>query len=59
VGDIIQSLDGSPISDASKLLQVLAKRQPGDHVKLGILRDRRLQEIDVTLASRQALFEER
>ncbi len=58
-GDIIQSLDGSPVRDASKLLQVLAKRQPGDHVKLGILRDRRTLEVDVTLASRQTLFEER
>jgi serine protease Do len=59
IGDLILNVDGSPIHDASKLLQVLAKRQPGDHVKLGILRDRRMLEVDVTLASLQALFEER
>jgi S1-C subfamily serine protease len=38
---------------------VLAKRQPGDSVKLTILRDRKTLEIDVVLARREALFEER
>lgn len=59
VGDVIQSIDGTRISDANKLLQVLAKRQPGDQVKLGVLRDRKSLEMDVTLASRAELFEER
>jgi serine protease Do len=58
-GDVIESLDGSTIRDANKLLQVLAKKQPGDTVKLGILRDRKNLEIDVVLARREALFEER
>ncbi|MEI7929709.1 MAG: trypsin-like peptidase domain-containing protein, partial [Verrucomicrobiales bacterium] len=34
-GDVIESLDGSAIGDANKLLQVLAKKQPGEKVKLG------------------------
>lgn len=59
VGDIIDSLDGSPISDANKLLQVLAKKQPGDTVRLGVLRDRKSLEVQVVLARREALFEER
>jgi len=59
VGDIIQSMDGSEIRDANKLLQVLAKRQPGDKVKLGVLRDRQSLEIDVVLERRSDLFEER
>lgn len=59
VGDIIQSMDGSEIRDGNKLLQVLAKRQPGDKVKLGVLRDRQALEIDVVLESRSRLFEER
>jgi serine protease Do len=59
VGDIIESLDGSAIRDASKLLQVLAKKQPGDKVRLGVLRDRRALEVEVVLARREALFEER
>lgn len=59
VGDIIESLDGSAIRDASKLLQVLAKKQPGDKVRLGVLRDRRSLEVEVVLARREALFDER
>jgi S1-C subfamily serine protease len=51
-------MDGNSIRDANKLLQVLAKQQPGDKVKLGILRDRKNLEIDVVLARREALFEE-
>ena len=59
VGDVIQSLDGNVIRDANKLLQILAKRSPGDTVKLGLTRDRKSIELDVTLASREELFEER
>ncbi|MES2440025.1 MAG: trypsin-like peptidase domain-containing protein [Verrucomicrobiota bacterium] len=59
VGDVIQTLDGKDIPDANKLLQVLAKRQPGDTVKLGLHRDRRTLEVEVTLASRDTVFEER
>ena len=59
VGDVIQSLDKNVIRDANKLLQILAKRSPGDTVKLGLIRDRKSIELDVTLASRAELFEER
>ncbi len=59
VGDVIQTLDGNDIRDANQLLQVLAKRQPGDKVKLGILRDRNTLELDVVLARRETLFEDR
>ena len=58
-GDVIESLDGSAIGDANKLLQVLAKKQPGDKVKLGLLRDRKSLEVQVVLARRETLFEER
>jgi serine protease Do len=58
VGDIIQSMDGSEIRDANKLLQLLAKREPGDKVKLGVLRDRETLDIGVVLARRSTLFEE-
>lgn len=59
VGDIIRSMDGTEIRDAKTLLQILAKRESGDRVKLGILRDRQTVEITVTLARRSALFDER
>jgi serine protease Do len=57
-GDVILSFDGSEIPDGSKLLQMLAKRQPGDTVKLGIQRDRKNLVVDVVLASRRKLFSE-
>jgi serine protease Do len=57
-GDVIRMLDGNVIHDANKLLQVLAKRQPGDKVKLGVLRDLKSLEVEVLLARREALFEE-
>ena len=34
-GDVIRSLDGSAIRNGGELLQILAKRQAGDQVKLG------------------------
>lgn len=59
VGDIILTLDGSEVRDSNKLLQVLVKRQPGDKVKLGIQRDRKMLTAEVVLARREALFQER
>jgi serine protease Do len=57
-GDVIQSIDGNATRDTNKLLQVLAKQQPGDKVKLGILRDQKNLEIEVILARYESLFEE-
>lgn len=58
-GDVIRKLDGSSIRDGRELLLVLAKRQAGDQVKLGLLRDRDELEATVTLKRRNELFEER
>lgn len=58
-GDVIQSLDDNPVRDGGELLQLLAKRQAGDRVKLGLLRDRQTRETDVVLKRRNELFEER
>jgi serine protease Do len=57
VGDVIQSLDGTEIGNGNQLLQVLAKKQPGDRIKLGVRRDRRDLILEVTLARREALYE--
>ncbi|HEX5791565.1 MAG TPA: trypsin-like peptidase domain-containing protein [Luteolibacter sp.] len=57
-GDLIVSLDGNPILQAGELLQLLAKRQAGDEVKLGIVRDIESQEFKVRLIRRNDLFEE-
>ena len=58
-GDVIQTFDGSPVRDGNKLLVMLAKRQPGDTVKLGLLRDRKTLELEVGLVRLETLFEER
>lgn len=58
VGDVIQSLGGASVTDANTLLQVLAKQQPGEKVKLGILRGGKAMSLDVTLSPRNALYEE-
>jgi serine protease Do len=59
VGDVVRSLDGSAVGDGRELLQILAKRQPGDQVRLGVLRDRDELEVTVTLKRRNELFEQR
>ncbi len=59
VGDVIVALDDSEIRDSNKLLQVLIKRQAGDKISLGLIRDRKSLKVDVVLARREALFEER
>ncbi|HKA40472.1 MAG TPA: trypsin-like peptidase domain-containing protein [Burkholderiales bacterium] len=38
VGDVITAVDGKPVADLDELLQVLEQRQPGDTVKLGLMR---------------------
>lgn len=55
-GDIITSLDGSEIRDTNRLEQALTKRQAGDKVKLGILRDRKALKLDVVLARYDEIF---
>lgn len=58
-GDVIRSLDDSAIGDGGELLQILAKRQAGDLVKLGVQRDRENLAMNVTLKRRNELYEAR
>jgi serine protease Do len=48
-GDVVLTLDGQPIRNGNDLTIGLARRKPGDRVTLGIWRDKRRQEISVTL----------
>lgn len=57
-GDVIHRLDDDPVRDGGELLQLLAKRQAGDAVKLGFRRDRQSLEAEVVLKRRNELFEE-
>jgi serine protease Do len=59
VGDLIQAIDGKPIRNFKELTVVLAKRDVGDRIKLQVKRDTRTSELDVTLARRGDLYEQR
>lgn len=59
VGDMILALDGSKIHDGGELLQMLAKHEAGDRVKLELLRDDRTTSTTVQLARRNEIFESR
>jgi serine protease Do len=48
-GDIVESLDGQPISDDVQLITLLAQQRPGQRVRLGILRDGHRNEVGVQL----------
>ena len=58
-GDVIQTLDGDAVPDGGELLKILAKRQAGDQVKLGVLRDTTRQEITVKLKRLNELYDHR
>ena len=49
LGDVIQSVDGRPISSLGDLLLALEEKKAGDVVRVGILRDGRRQEVQVRL----------
>lgn len=59
VGDVITAVDNSEITNGNELLQVLAKKQPGDVVTLALRRDGKPAEVKVTLEQRNRLFRER
>jgi S1-C subfamily serine protease len=49
LGDVIQGLDGEAIASLDDLYAVLERHQPGDVVKLRLLREGRPQEVEVKL----------
>jgi serine protease Do len=59
LGDLIKAVDGSAIEDGNGLIQVLAKKQSGDTVRLSLVRDNKSLEINVTLEQRARLFRDR
>ena len=56
VGDVIRSVDGDRVREGAELQQVLVKREVGDKVKLGIVREEAEIEIEVELVKREELF---
>ncbi len=58
-GDVIISLAGSATPDGSRLDQVLTKRQAGEKVTMGIIRENKTIEVDVLLARYDEIFRSR
>lgn len=52
-GDIVVSADGQPLSSPNELRRFLEQKQVDDQVRVGIRRDGRQEEVNVTLGSRQ------
>jgi S1-C subfamily serine protease len=50
-GDVVQTLDGKPVTSMSALSGMIATRKPGNTVRLGILRDGQTKQVVVTLGT--------
>jgi serine protease Do len=50
VGDVVRSIDGTEIRQSSDLPPIIGAMAPGTRVTLGILRDGKPKQVDVTLA---------
>ncbi|MGC4014630.1 MAG: S1C family serine protease [Luteolibacter sp.] len=59
VGDLLVSVDSGKVSSGRDLQLVLAKKQPGDKIRLGLMRDQTQMDIEVTLVKRDALYDPR
>ena len=55
-GDIITSIDGRPIKDGDDLVNEIASRRPGSTIRLGFLRDGKLDDATVTIGDRDKVF---
>jgi S1-C subfamily serine protease len=51
-GDVILAIDGHPVVQPDDLARYIAAHQPGETVKLEVLRDNKHEEISVTLGKR-------
>ena len=52
VGDIVQTLDGSPVGDTPKLMARIAAKEPGDKIELGVYRNGKVQNLSVVAGKR-------
>jgi serine protease Do len=53
-GDVIRTLNGTTIESKDQLTSLIASKDPGTEVRIGILRDGKEQTLAVTLGSRPA-----
>jgi serine protease Do len=52
-GDVILSVDGTPVAHSEELPRLVALHHPGTQVKLGVLHERKERDVSVTLAAIQ------
>ena len=50
-GDVITALEGRPVGGIDELFALLERHEPGDRVRLRVLRDGTEREVDITLAA--------
>lgn len=55
VGDIVQTLNGKPMTDTSGLLAAIAQLPPGQRATLGVLRGGKTTEVAVVVGTRPGL----
>lgn len=53
VGDVITSLDGQKVTKMAELQEFLAKKHPGDKVKVTLLHKKKSKTVEVTLKNEQ------
>lgn len=56
ISDVIRTVDGQPIDDASALLSRIAGRRPGEKVRLGVWRGGHMVALSVVLGERKQSF---
>jgi putative serine protease PepD len=54
VGDVVTSVDGKAINDATGLSSAINHKAPGDHIKLTVERNGSKTDLDITLKARPA-----
>lgn len=59
VGDLVVNLDGTSVVDGGELLKILAKKEAGTQIDLGVVRDGKSLEMKVTLKRRNELYQPR
>ncbi|RYD26878.1 MAG: PDZ domain-containing protein [Verrucomicrobiaceae bacterium] len=57
--DVIVSIDGAQIRNRSDLEEILIKRQAGDKVKVGVLRDDKTLELEAELVTFESLMKKK
>jgi S1-C subfamily serine protease len=55
-GDVIVAIDGEPVERPEDALRALRDQEPGDSVKVGILRDHRKQSLDLKVPAFHSIF---